>query len=113
MSASNLFNLDGDLSLQSAISTVALTATLTANYSSLVTVTSGKASIADGAGEVTIPIAGLLATDIVFCTVGVVTTPANAGVACAGYCTAGNLVLRSAFATSPEIVNFLVVRPNA
>jgi hypothetical protein len=113
MSASNLFNIDGDLSLLSAISTVPLTAVLTANYSSLVTVLSGKASIADGANVVTIPIAGLLATDIVFVTVGEVTTPANAGVGCAGWCTAGELNLQSAFATSAEIVNFLVVRPNA
>jgi hypothetical protein len=114
MSASNLFNIDGDLSLLSAISTVATGAILTANYSSLVTVTSGRASIALGANVVTIPIAGLLATDIVFVTVsGPVATPANAGIACAGWCTAGNLNLQSAFGTTAEIVNFLVVRPNA
>jgi hypothetical protein len=113
MSASNLFNIDGDLSLLSAISTVATGAVLTANYSSLVTVTSGKASVATGAGVITIPIAGVLATDIVFVTVGQVTTPANAGLACSGYCTAGNLNLQSAFATSAEVVNFLICRPNA
>jgi hypothetical protein len=113
MSASNLFNINGDLSLLSAISTPAIGAVLTASYSSLVVVTAGKASVALGAGAVTIPYAGLLATDIVFCTVGQVTTPANAGVACSGYCTAGNLVLQSAFATTAEVVNFLVYRPNA
>jgi uncharacterized RmlC-like cupin family protein len=113
MSASNLFNIDGDLSLLSAISTVATGAVLTANYSSLVTVLSGKASIAFGANVVTIPIAGLLATDIVFVTAGQVTTPANAGIACAGWCTAGNLNLQSAFATTAEVVNFLICRPNA
>lgn len=114
MSASNLFNIDGDLSLQSAISTVATGAILTANYSSLVTVLSGKAVVALGAGVVTLPIAGVLATDIVFCTTsGPVGTPANAGVACAGWCTAGNLNLQSAFATTGETVNWLIVRPNA
>ena len=113
MSASNLFNINGDLSLQSAVATPTLTAVLTASYSSFVVVTSGKASVATGAGAVTIPYAGLLATDIVFVTVGQVTTPANAGIACSGYCTAGNLVLQSAFGTSAEVVNFLVLRPNA
>jgi len=113
MSASNLYNIAGDLSLRSAISTIATGAVLTANYSSLVTVLSGKASVALGAGAVTIPIAGVLATDIVFVTVGQVATPANAGVACSGYCTAGNLVLQSAFGTTAEIVNFLICRPNA
>lgn len=113
MSASNLFNINGDLSLLSAISTVATGAVLTANYSSLVTVLSGKVSVATGTAELTVPIAGLLATDIVFCTAGQVTTPANGGIACSGYCTAGNLVLRSAFGTTAEVVNFLVCRPNA
>lgn len=113
MSASNLFNINGDLSLLSAVSTVTVGAVLTENYSSLVTVLSGKASVALGAGVVVIPIAGVLATDNVFVTVGQVTTPANAGVACSGFCTAGNLNLQSAFATTAEVVNFLIVRPNA
>jgi hypothetical protein len=115
MSASNLFNIDGDLSLQTSVKAQATTAVLLASYRSLVIVGSGRATLATGAGVVTIAYPGLLVGDIVFATAGGVpiATPANAGIAVAGWVAVNDVLsLQSAFATSGESVQFLIYRPN-
>jgi len=114
MSASNLFNLDGDLSIQSAVSAPATSATLTTSASSLVVVYAGEAIVPVGApGSLAVAVPGVLATDLVITTVNGSLTAGNLLEACAGVPTAGVVTLTMTVATNPASVAFLVLRPNA
>lgn len=114
MSASNLFNLAGDLSIQSAVSAPAVSATLTTSARSLVIVYAGEAVVPVGTpGTVAVAVPGVLATDLVITTVNGSTTPANLLEACAGVPTADTVTLTATVATSTSSVAFLVLRANA
>ena len=114
MSASNLFNLAGDLSIQSAVSAPAVSATLTTSASSLVVVYAGEAVVPVGTpGSLAVAVPGVLATDLVITTVNGSLTPANLLEACAGVPTAGVVTLTATVATNVSNVAFLVLRANA
>lgn len=114
MSASNLFNIAGDLSLQSAISAPATSATLTTSCRSLVVVFAGEVVVPVGApASLAQAVPGVLATDIVITTVNGSATPANLLNACAGTPTADTVTFAMTVATNTASVAFLVLRPNA
>jgi len=115
MSASNLFNLDGDLSIPSAVSAPATSATLTTSASSLVVVYAGEAVVPVGTpGSLAVAVPGVLATDLVITTVnGSGGTAGNLLEACAGVPTANTVTLTMTVASNPASVAFLVLRPNA
>lgn len=116
MSASNLFNINGDLSLLSAISAPAVSATLTASCASVVVVFSGEVvlPVANPTSSLAQAIPGVLATDIVITTVNGSATPANLVLAVAGVATADTVTFTTGIvATSTLSVAFLVLRPNA
>ena len=114
MSASNLFNINGDLSLQSAISAPAVSATLTTSCSSLVVVFAGEVVVPVGApASLVQAVPGVLSTDLVITTVNSSTAPANLLVGCACTPTADTLTFAMTVATAPANVAVLVLRPNA
>jgi hypothetical protein len=116
MSASNLFNINGDLSIQSAVSAPATSATLTTSASSLVVVFAGEAvlPIATPSSSLVVAVPGVLATDLVITTVNGSATPANLLLAVAGVATADTVTFTTGVvATNTLAVGFLVLRPNA
>jgi len=114
MSASNLFNINGDLSIQSAVTAPALSATLTTSASSLVIVYAGEAVVPVGApGSLAVAVAGVLATDLVLTTVNGSATAGNLLNPCGGVPTAGVVTLTMTVATNTASVAFLVLRANA
>jgi hypothetical protein len=113
MSASNLFNINGDLSIQSAINAPLVSATLTTSASSLVVVYAGEAVVAVGApANQAVAVPGVLASDLVITTVNGSLTGTNLLNPCAGVPTADTVTLTMTVATNPASVAFLVLRAN-
>jgi hypothetical protein len=114
MSASNLFNIDGDLSIQSAITAPVVGAVLTTSASSLVVVFAGEVVVPVGApAALAQAIPGILATDLVITTVNGSATATNLLNPCAGVPTAGVITFSMTVATTTATVAFLVLRANA
>lgn len=113
MSASNLFNLQGDLSISCAVNKPATSATLTQSAGSVVVVFSGEAVVPVGApGSLAVAVPGVLVTDVVLTTINGSTTPANLLVGCAGVATADTVTLTATVITNVSNVGFLVLRYN-